>query len=320
MNKILIIEPDNALARETAEILREIELEPTLVDSHFKALTLLEDNPFSIILVSADDSGITGLDFCRILSQRRIRSGLDFPYLILMGENWHRTAICESRPEAHDFLVRPYLAGELKWRVLAGLNYVREMRDLKEAIFLDPVTGALNMTGLQRAMREEINRLGRKKAWFTVGILDFAHRDWMELSQSRDAITWARKKAASFLKQFLREYDRVAIINEGRICVLSGDCDYECFTEMLSRIRDSLKDTRLPLPEGIKADIEFTGVFKSMIVSSGREDVDQCFEYLWNWIKSVDMLPEKIQGGVSMLDKTGLRDSGAPGNLTMENQ
>ncbi len=313
MEKILVIEPDQALGMEIVEILREIKVELTLVDSHFKALTLLEDKPFSMILITADDSGINGLDFCRIVNKRYVRSGLNFPYLILLGEHWQRTSICEIRPEAHDFLVRPYLACELKWRVFAGLNIVREMRELREVLFLDPDTGALNKTGLQKALREEINRLGRKKAWLSVAVLDFAHRDWMELSQSEQAVSRARKKMTSFLKQLLREYDQVAIIDRERICVLSGDCDYQCFTDLFKRIKDSLKKIELHLPDVQKTDIDFTGTFQSIVVNSSQGEREQCFEHLWKWINSVDILPDKIEGKISLLDKTGLRDSNTAG-------
>jgi len=36
---------------------------------------MLEDQSFSVVLVAADDSGLDGLEFCRIYRKRQVKSG-----------------------------------------------------------------------------------------------------------------------------------------------------------------------------------------------------------------------------------------------------
>lgn len=73
--KILIIEPNQGLETEIIHTLRVMGTDLTLVHSHFKALTMLEDQSFSVVLVAADDSGLDGLEFCRIYRKRQVKSG-----------------------------------------------------------------------------------------------------------------------------------------------------------------------------------------------------------------------------------------------------
>ncbi len=307
--KILIIEPDQVLADEVVDILGKEGTELTVVHSHFKALAMLEDESFSMVLVSADDSGIDGLEFCRIYRKRQVESGRDLPYLILLGHNWQMVNICESQAHAHDFLVRPYLACELEWRVENGLRTVGEMRFLREMIYLDPETRALNQLGLEKILREEINRLGRKKGWISLAVLDFEDREWMQVSQSKEMVDWTKQQVVMFLKETLRNYDQVAQVDQERICILSGDCDYHCFTGLLNRIEACFQELDLSFTTVKQPDIRLTGIIHSILVDSRGGGSDMCFEHLWNWIKSIDRLPETKEFRISLLDKNGLRDS-----------
>ena len=306
--KILIIEPNQGLETEIIHTLRVMGTDLTLVHSHFKALTMLEDQSFSVVLVAAEDSGLDGLEFCRIYRKRQVKSGRNLPYLILLAQEWQRVSICESQADAHDFIIRPFLGCELEWRITAGLRVLREMNDLREMIYLDPETGVLNQEGLQRALREEINRLGRKKAWLSVAVLDFANRDWMEISQGKETLTLSKKRVLRFLKQTLRKYDQVAKFKKGKICIISGDCDHDCFNSLLKRIDGSLKKLEMPLPDVRQKGIDFSGIYQSMIIDSTTGGSEKCFEHLWNWINSIDRLPERVEARISLLDNKGLRD------------
>ncbi len=307
--KILIIDPDHSQAMEMSGALKSGQIEPVLVHSHFKALTILEDERFPMILVSADASGIDGLEFCRIFNKRQMESGRDFSYLILVGHSWQRVHICEGQALAHDFLVRPYLSCELRWRVASGLTILKEMSLLKDLIYLDPETGTLNQTGLKKVLKEEVNRLGRKKGWLSVAVLDFRHRDWMEVSQGSDVLLRSQKMVLKFLKRSLRDYDHVSRTDQGRICILSGDCDYHSFTGLLSRVNDSLNGLQIPLIFQPDSGARLTGIFQSIKIDLAPEGCETCFNHLWKWIESVRPLPEhEMQGGISFLDREGLRD------------
>ncbi len=308
-NKVLVVEPDETLAEEIAEALSGKGFELTVVDSHFKGLTRLEEGSFPLVLVSADDSGIDGMEFCRIYRKRQAESGQDLSYLVLLVHDWQRVSICENRAQAHDFVVRPWLDCELEWRIEAGMNILREMNFLRQMIYLDPDTGALNKMGIQKVMREEVNRLGRKHGWLSIAVLDFQNRDLMEISQGRDTVSQVKKQVLRFLNQSLRNYDHLGQIDNERICILSGDCNNQCFTGLLQRIDQCLKspDFSLSVPQQI--DINFKGIVQSVMVDSVVGGSEKCFEHLWTWVLSTVNLPHQLENRISYLNQDGLSNA-----------
>lgn len=306
--KILIVEPDQGHAREIVDILKTTWTDLTVVHSHFKGLAMLEDDTFSMVLVSADDTGIDGLEFCRIYRKRQMESGKDQSYLIILGQTWHRVSICENQPESHDVLISPYLACELEWRIASGFQTLREMHLLREMIYLDPDTDSLNKLGIKRILREEVNRLGRQNAWLSVAVLDFERRDWMEVNQGRDTVQRAKKKMLRFLSQSLRNYDHVGQIGQERICIISGDCDHNCFMGLMNRIEGCLNNFDFSFPTE-QPGVNFSGIYQSVMIDSTNGGSEACFDHLWTWIQHIVQLPEKVETRISYLDRDGLSDA-----------
>ncbi|MFN2268803.1 MAG: two-component system response regulator, partial [Desulfonatronovibrio sp.] len=122
--RVLVVESDENPGDDTTRILRSMDLEPVLAASHFQALSMLEDEFFPLLIVSAEGSGLDGMEFCRIFRKRQFDSGDDLPYIIIAGDEWHRLSICESEVVADDFIIRPWLSCELKWRVKAGFHAI----------------------------------------------------------------------------------------------------------------------------------------------------------------------------------------------------
>ncbi|WP_150112145.1 hypothetical protein [Desulfonatronovibrio hydrogenovorans] len=308
MKKILIVEPDESRLEELLGVTDSMGLESVVVSSHFAGLAAMEDELFSVALVSADYTGIDGLEFCRIVRKRQESAKTVFSYLILVGEDYQRVDICESTPLAKDFLIRPFLACELRWRLAAALDSVEEMQRLRKLIYLDSSTGALNISGLKRILQEEVNRLSRKKSWLSVAILDLYRRDWIEINHGSDFYRQARTELMAFLLRTLRNYDQVAGMDHGRICIIAADCNLECFTGLLKRIDSSMNRLDLKLPNSQILETGLCGIFKSFkICAQGRESKIY-FEHLWNWINSIQDLPDEILGGEAILDRNGIRE------------
>ncbi|MFO7728128.1 MAG: diguanylate cyclase [Desulfonatronovibrio sp.] len=303
--KILIVEPDQDHAAEIVEILKKTWTDLTVVHSHFKGLAMLEDETFSLVLVSADDSGIDGLEFCRIYRKRQMEAGRDCSYLIVSGQPWQRVNICENQPDCHDFLIRPYLECELEWRVASGFQTLREMHLLRQMLYFDPDTDSLNRLGIKKILKEEVNRLGRQHAWLSVAVLDFERRDWMEVNQGRDTVQRAKKMMLRFLSQSLRNYDHVGLIDQERICIISGDCDHNCFMGLMSRIDGCLKNFDFSFPTE-QSVINLSGIYQSVMVDSTNGGSEACFDHLWTWIQQIVQLPEKVETIISYLDRDGL--------------
>lgn len=308
IHTILIIEPDKYEAREIVRDLQNLNVRTVVVHSHFQALTLLEDEYYGVILASMDQNGLDGLDFCRILTKRLVEEGRETPHIILMGHEWQRESIVENMAGADDFIIKPWLSSELRWRTKNGLRRLDEFLRLKNMIYFDPDSNALNLAGLEKDLRSEVNRLGRKKGWLSVAVLDFNGREWLEASLSPDFVDHAKKEVLRFLSKSLRNYDRVGRIHQNKICIMSGDCDYDCFSGLLSRVFKAVEG--MSIGEFASGPMEFSlcGVFRCVMVDAAFGDSEKCFSHLWQWINSQGVLPDDLSGRAVYLGKEGFLD------------
>ncbi len=304
--RILVVEPDPGIGEEVVTHLESWDMEPVWVQTHFRALSQLEENDFSLVVVSIEDTGIDGLEFCRILRQRQRQYRLDYVYLILLGRSWHRVSICESRVDADDFIIHPFLDCELKWRVATGLQRFLEHVKNQRIAQLDPRTGVLNEKGLSRVLYQEVNRIGRKQGRLSVAVLDFKNRDWMEVSLGETLTRWAKDEVLISIKDLLRNYDQVGRTKQDKICIVSGDNSLDGIKDMLRRVLSSLDSGELQDGVVNNVDIALGGNFLSLQVETSYGGSRACAEHLFSWVTSQDAVSDVISGQSGTLNEDGV--------------
>jgi len=283
--KILIIEPDILAGEELAQDIQNWGYDSVLIDNHFKALTKLEDDDFDLVLVGMENTGIDGLEFCNLCCKRQQESRIGGVYLILIGEDWDRVAICESETLANDFLIKPYLKCELQWRIKSGVKFLRLQKELKKYLYIDPKTGLKNEEGLKTSLQAEVNRVGRKEGWLSVAILDFKDFEWLRIDKG---IVWSRLVRETILRsirEMLRNYDQVGELSTGKIVLFSSDCDFDAFKALLNRVNVLIQELQSKNFMLQKIDLTLVGIFLSVQVKAKDYISVRCFEYLWSWIQ-----------------------------------
>ncbi len=309
---IMVLEPDQDRAREIAEDLNSWGVNPCIYASHFQALGKLEEKKFPLILVSMKDTGIDGLEFCRILRKRQQFGGVDFAYILLVGENRHRIRICESSDGADDFIIYPFLKCELKWRIFSGLYRYRQYEKLQSSSVYDPATMVFNEKGLKKALYQEVNRIGRKEGFLSAAVLDFSHRDWMEISLGAGLCTRVKEEVFKFLKEKLRNHDQLVRTDQDRICIISGENDLTGITGLIKRVAPLIAKMDVKQP-GIKDfDLTLSGLFLTLSVQSSYADIYACAEHVHDWIKSQDSFSGGLTGYSGTLDESGIHTDGEP--------
>ncbi|WP_457570655.1 response regulator [Desulfovulcanus sp.] len=305
--KILIIEPDILAGEELVQDIQEWGYDPILVDNHFKGLTKLEDEDFDLVLVSMENTGIDGLQFCNLCSKRKREGKICNVYLILIGEEWHRVAICESETIANDFLIKPYLKCELQWRIKSGVKFLRLQKELRKYLYIDPRTGLKNEEGLKRSLEAEVNRIGRKEGWVSIAVLDFKNFEWILIDKG---VVWARLLRETILRsirEMLRNYDQVGELSGGKIGLFSGDCDFDAFNGLLKRVNLLIQELQSKNSILKEVDLNLVGTFLSVQVKSKYGECARCFEYLWSWIQeNKNNSFDQLVGYIGVVSKDGL--------------
>ncbi len=310
--RILVVEPDPDLSEETAADLRLWGIKPVLAESHFQAFSIQDEYRFPLLLVSMDQTGIDGLEFCRIYRKRQQESLVDYAYIILLGASWHRSSICESKSLADDFLIRPFMKCELKWRVMTGLEHMRIYKNNSSAgqfSFMQPV---LNENGLQKVLYQEMNRIGRKSGYISLAVLDFQHRDMMEISLGRGLAMLVKKELLRSFRKNLRNYGQLGRTDKDRICIVSGDNDLQGITGLLYRLITMHQKLDLDQPGVSNFDLALGGSFVSLQVHPSNEGSMACAENVYKWLVSLDSFPFPVSGRSGFVDEKGIHLYGEP--------
>jgi DNA-binding response OmpR family regulator len=117
--KVLVVD-DEIIARETAvSALKLIHVEPTVADDAAMALTLLEANPYDLVLLDVDMPGMTGFELCGRLRMMPAHKQTAVIFVTGLGrfENQVQSNLCGG----NDLIGKPFLLIELAVKCLTYL-------------------------------------------------------------------------------------------------------------------------------------------------------------------------------------------------------
>jgi two-component system response regulator MtrA len=116
MNRILLVEDDQALGSQIVRQLQEAGFEPTWLTSGTQALDVTPGQ-FSLLILDLMLPGAHGLDVLK-----HLRSSSDLPVLILSARNDSTDKVRALGLGADDYLTKPFWPDELLARVRARLR------------------------------------------------------------------------------------------------------------------------------------------------------------------------------------------------------
>ncbi|MGE3844078.1 MAG: response regulator transcription factor [Vicinamibacterales bacterium] len=116
MNRILIVEDDQALGRQIVKHLSDAGFDPTWMTDGAAALDV-DPAPFSLLILDLMLPGAHGLDVLK-----HLRTGSDLPVLILSARNDTADKVRALGFGADDYLTKPFWPDELVARVRARIR------------------------------------------------------------------------------------------------------------------------------------------------------------------------------------------------------
>jgi DNA-binding response OmpR family regulator len=116
--RVLIVDDDLDTCALVEDILDEEGYKVTACHSGIDALSLLEQEPFDLILSDIKMPRVTGTDLLRYVR----RKGLDTQVILMTAYASVSTAIQALRGEAFDYLIKPFSLNELRQRVRQAIE------------------------------------------------------------------------------------------------------------------------------------------------------------------------------------------------------
>jgi diguanylate cyclase (GGDEF)-like protein len=177
---VLVVEDQPVSRLRLVKTLVKAGYEVVAVENGRQALDAMEKRYFPLVLTDWMMPEMDGLDLCRWV-RGRLNQGYVFVVLLTARDN--KSDMIEGlEAGADDYLIKPFITGELFARLKTGRRFLEQERSLKlacEAIRnlskSDPLTGCYNRGYLNERLPQEIQRARRFGHCLSLAICDIDH-------------------------------------------------------------------------------------------------------------------------------------------------
>jgi diguanylate cyclase (GGDEF)-like protein len=199
--------------------------------------------------------GLDGIQICR---QVRQRAEAPYVYLLLLTAKGKQEDIINGlEAGADDYLTKPFHALELKARLRSGRRILELQQQLiaaREAFRLqathDLLTSLWNHAAILDILRRELERARRESNPLGVVMADLDHFKQVNDTYGHLAGDAVLREVAKRLSASVRPYDSVARYGGEEFLIVAPNCDPDSALDLAQRLRSSLAQKPLDLPEG----------------------------------------------------------------------
>lgn len=296
--RVLLVEPDEELAQDMMRVLQRSGADVDHVCGHLKALALSEDISYSCYLVATRGLDLSGLELCALIRGRESRRSIPPAYVALYGPEADHVAIFSSPHVVDDCMSSPSMDLELEWRIKRAMHSLSCRKELSAGCLLDADTGLLTQEGLRTFLHEEVNRLGRRQGCLSISVLSVPDLGGLRASYGADWLEWFSSGIWASLRRQLRNYDRLAAMENGYVCLISPDLEEEGTRSLLGRLASAIGEYQLRENEEPTTRISLAARYLCVRVLGDYRQFGRTGDVLWNWLleKMAEPRPEGIMG------------------------
>ena len=255
--QILIAEDDTITRRTLEALLVKWGYAVIVVRDGAEAWKILQGDaaPRLVIL----DWMIPGLDGIQICRQVRQRAAVPYVYILLLTAKGNQEDVINGlEAGADDYLTKPFHALELKARLRSGRRILELQQQLiaaREAFRLqathDPLTGLWNHAAILDILQRELGRARRESNPLGIVMGDLDHFKRVNDTYGHLAGDAVLKEVAKRLSSSVRPYDSVARYGGEEFLIVAPNCDPGSGLNLAQRLRSSLDQKPIDLPEGL---------------------------------------------------------------------
>jgi two-component system cell cycle response regulator len=255
--KILLAEDSPVYQRLIAGYLKQWGFSLELAGDGAEAWKLLgrPDSP-SLALLDWVLPGMNGIDLCRNIRNRGTKERYIYTVL-LTGKTEKQDLVSAMEAGADDYLVKPFIAEELRARLLAGkriLDLHQELlsaqQSLQFAATHDFLTSLWNRAEIMAFLHRELERGQREKRPVGVALLDIDHFKAINDSLGHRSGDHVLKELARRLRAQLRSYDGLGRYGGEEFLLVLPGCDLETTIDRLDAIQRSIARATFPTHPG----------------------------------------------------------------------
>ena len=294
--RFLVVEPDEDLAREMMIVLERLDVAADHVRGHLKAVALSGDTAYDCLLVASRGIDISGLELCALVRAREGRRSLSPVYIILVGPEEDLVSVFTCSDDIDDYMLGPWMDLELEWKIKRALRAMSLCREFGASRLLDTETGLLTPEGLHTFLYEEVNRIGRREGWLSMSILSVPGLGGLRVSYGTAWLEWFKSGIWSSIRRQLRNYDRLASMDNGFLCLISPDLNEEGTRFLLARLASVISEYQFQEDTEPSTHVALAARYLCVRVRGDFRQSGRTGDILWNWLR--EKMGEPMSDGI----------------------
>lgn len=221
-----------------------------------KALEIVVQEKFDLILLDLELPDIPGFEVCRIIKEKL--KLIDIPIIFLTMKTDKNTIMTAFDLGGVDFITKPFSYKEViaRCRVHINLKKVKEEleeknKKLNELILMDSLTGLYNHNYIYQRLEEEIEKSERYKK--NLAVIMFDIDDFKKINDNYGHIKGDEilKKVAEYLKNSFRRVDIVGRYGGEEFMIILPETDFEKACLSAERARKNIANRNFALDKNV---------------------------------------------------------------------
>lgn len=243
-NSVLVADDDPVSLALLESCLKKWKFEVIRVTDGLRAWEELEkDNAPSLIILDWMMPGISGVELCRKIRERK---AAHYPYILLLTAKSTKEDLVEALDAgADDYLIKPFDTNELLSRLKVGSrilklqnDLLRKEEELRFEAMHDRLTGLWNRGAILDFMERETARAKRSKKAVGVLLADIDHFKRINDTYGHQVGDAVLKAVGERLVRGTRSYDWAGRYGGEEFLVLLCNCDPDSVAVCAERLRE----------------------------------------------------------------------------------
>lgn len=267
--KILFIDDEEVFCSKVKLFLSNKGFDVTTASSGKKAIGMLVEEHFPLVITDIMMADINGLEVLKII-HNKFQGSL---VIIITGYGSVETAIDALRKNAYDYILKPFDYKQLlisinrAFKVIGQKRYkAKKEEKLKKMVITDDLTGLFNQRYFYRVLSSEVRRAKRYDIPLSLMILDLDNFKYFNDTFGHREGDKALKISARVIKKCMRDIDVCFRYGGEEFAVILPETKMDKALNVAERIRLTLQNTKYSL-QGLDRQIKNATITTSIGVA-----------------------------------------------------
>jgi diguanylate cyclase (GGDEF)-like protein len=252
VRKILIVDDEKGVRETIGDYLAEDGFSVETTDTGVKAMEILQQSSFDLIISDLRMPGMDGIALTRNIKAM----GIDAPIIVITGFATIEHAVESMKAGAFDFITKPFNFDQIKITVEKALETKRLQKLAKEREFYkklsnsDELTELANYRYFSETLQKETSRAKRYNRPLSLMMIDIDDFKSCNDTYGHPAGDMVLKRIASLIKKNTRGCDLVARYGGEEFSVILPETSEEEAHVVTERIRESIDKFEFKTEDG----------------------------------------------------------------------